>query len=153
MEKITLLSAKMIRALGHSALTMFLFTVSILGVAINPVAATDLLKEDVYPGATSYKKGTMEWFGCEQIKVFSYQYRTKDAVAKVIEFYKNHGLTIVRDDSIYTCCISKQSYLMGHSNSGPDIYVTIEDFGFDEETGRFIDDISISIAFVARSDG
>jgi hypothetical protein len=57
----------------------------------------------------------------------------------------------VRDDSIYTCCISKQSYVMGRNNNVPDIYVTIEDLGFDEKTGRFIDGTLISVAFVARS--
>jgi hypothetical protein len=56
-EGITFLSAKMVRALGRSVVTMFLFKVSISGVAINPVIATDPLREDVYPGATFLQKG------------------------------------------------------------------------------------------------
>ncbi len=151
MRKINLLSAKRDRAFSHSRWTMFFLTVSFLGAAINPVVAADLLREDVYPGATSYKKGSVDLFGCEQTTVFSYQYRTKDEVEKVIEFYKNHGLTLLRDDSIYTCCISKKSFMMGSHTSGADSYlVVIENFGFDEETALLLNDTLISIAFVTR---
>jgi hypothetical protein len=151
MQNINLLSAKRVRALGHSILTMFLLTVSILGVAVNPVVATDPLKEDVYPGATFYKKGSTDLFGCEQTKVFQYQYRTKDNVAKVVEFYKNHGFTILRDDSIYNCCITKKNHVLGLNKNGADVYVVIEDLWLEEETARLMNDTLISIASVSGS--
>jgi hypothetical protein len=146
MKGIASISAK-VRVPGYVILAGFFLATVVSGVTINTAIAAGP-SEEVYPGAISYTKGSMDFFDCEQKKVVYYHYRTKDVVARVVEFYKNQGFTITRDDSMDTCCISKKSYVLAAQKSGAEVYVSIEDFWFDGETARLMDDTLISIASV-----
>ncbi|HAM52954.1 MAG TPA: hypothetical protein DCP92_20485 [Nitrospiraceae bacterium] len=145
MEKITLFSAERVRALGRSILIMFLLAVPILGAAINPVVAAEPLKEDVYPGAIDYKKGSADFFDCDEKKVIYHYYRTTDTANKAVEFYKKHGFTVIRDDSFRSCCISKDSYILSSEKKGATVYVSIENWWSDKENHLMNDTLILHV--------
>ncbi len=99
-----------------------------------------------YLGAVDYKNATTSLFGCELKEVSYHYYRTADSAAKIVSSYQQRGFTVLRDDSVSTCCISKISYVLYGRQNGSTVYVTVENPWFDEKTSRFMGDTLIETA-------
>ncbi len=99
----------------------------------------------VYPGSLDYKTTTNGLFGCELENVTYLSYHTADSIAKVAAFYEQRGFTVIRDDSIKTCCISKMSYVLSDAKKSSNVHVTLEEPWFDEEN-HFMRDTHIVVA-------
>ena len=99
-----------------------------------------------YPGAVNYKNETNSLFDCELNEVSYHFYHTADSAAKVVAFYHQRGFTVIRDDSVSTCCLSKMSYVLSGRQNGSTVYVTVERPWFDEKT-HFMSDTLIVAAF------
>jgi hypothetical protein len=97
-----------------------------------------------YPGAVNYKNATHGMFGCELKEVSYHFYRTTKSAAKAAAFYQKRGFTVIRDDSVSTCCISKTSYVLSGRQNGSTVYVTVESPWFDEK--RYMGDTLIVAA-------
>ncbi len=107
---------------------------------------TPLPETGAYLGAVEYKEATNSLFGCELNEVYYRFYRTDESVAKIVAFYLQKGFTVIRDDSVSTCCISKISYVLYGRQKSSSVYVTIENPWFDERTSRFMGDTLIIAA-------
>jgi hypothetical protein len=98
-----------------------------------------------YPGAVNYKNVMNGLFDCELKEVSYHYYRTADSAVKAAAFYRQRGFTVIRDDSVSTCCISKTSYVLSGRQKGSTVYVTVENPWFDEKT-HFMNDTLIVAA-------
>jgi hypothetical protein len=149
MEKMKSISWKGLRALTRLAATFV--TVSVLGAGVTRSLAAETLQVQAYPGAVDYKKGSSDFFDCEERKILYQRYITADPVMKAVEFYKTQGFSVIRHDSISSCCISKDSYVLSNDRKDSTVYVSIENWWSDKEN-ELMKDTLISIAIAAQSD-
>lgn len=115
------------------AAAIFLAAGSALQVSIADLLAGKPLETGAYPGAVNDKNTMKDSFACELKEVSYHFYHTADSAAKVAAFYRRRGFTVIRDDSVNTCCISKTSYVLSGRHDGSTVYVTVENPRFDDQ--------------------
>jgi hypothetical protein len=149
MEKVQSISWKRLRAVTRVAAAFVM--VSVLGAGVTCSSAAEPLQVKAYPGAVDYKKGSADFFDCEERKVLYHSYLTPDSVIKAVEFYKTQGFSVIRHDSIRSCCISKDSYVLSIDKKDSTVYVSIENWWSDKEN-QLMKDTLISIAIADQPD-
>ncbi len=149
MSHALLLSGKRPRALmlltAIVAAAVFVAAGSALRGNIADLFAGKPLETGAYPGAVNFKNTTNDLFACELKETSYHFYHTTDSAAKVAAFYRRKGFTVIRDDSVGTCCISKTSYVLSGRHDGSTVYVSVENPRLDEQN-HYMGDTLIVVA-------
>ncbi|HAM50559.1 MAG TPA: hypothetical protein DCP92_07615, partial [Nitrospiraceae bacterium] len=96
MEKVLSIAWKGLRPFRRLAAAVVM--VLALGGGVTCSLAGEPFEVQAYPGAIDYKKGSSDFFDCERRKVLYHYYHTTDAASKAVDFYKDQGFTVIRDD-------------------------------------------------------